>query len=386
MHREVEPQKDVYEFMDLVKKYPDDPVKIEAKWDDLAALIYTGGTTGVSKGVMLTHANFSSNVQQYTQWLHDMKYGDGSVLYIFPIFHSAGYMCQNTCVWMGYNNILIPRPEPAILADMIKKYKPSYIGGVPTIYVGLLNNKKFTRLNLKFIKGFFSGAAPLPVEVIEKLKQLTGSTILEIYGLTETAPGATATPWGGKIKVGTVGLPFPNTDIKIIDIDGKELPPGERGEICFKGPQIMKGYYKNPEETKKVLIDGWLHTGDVGIMDEEGYLSIVDRMKDMIIAGGYNIYPREIDEILFEHPKVLEACSIGVHDEYRGETVKAYVVVKPGETLTAEELTAYCKQKLAAYKMPKSFAFIDELPKSAVGKILRREIKELDKKRSQSSS
>lgn len=212
--------------------------------------------------------------------------------------------------------------------------------------------------------------------------------MLEVYGLTETAAMATVTPWGGTIRPGTVGTPLPSTDIKIVDLDtGKEeMKIGEPGEIIVKGPQVMNGYYKKPEETAAVLRDGWLYTGDIGYFDEDGYLTIVDRKKDMIIASGYNVYPREIDEILFQHPKILEACTIGVADAYRGETVKAYVVVKPEETITAEEVIQFCREKLAAYKAPKMVEFIDALPKSAVGKILRKEVKEMDRKKRQAKA
>jgi long-chain acyl-CoA synthetase len=202
----------------------------------------------------------------------------------------------------------------------------------------------------------------------------------EVYGATETAPYASVTPWGGTVKPGTVGVPLPDTDVKIVSIDDpeKELPPGEPGELVIKGPQIMMGYYKRPEETADVLKDGWFYTGDIGMLDDDGYLSIVDRKKDMIIAGGYNIYPIELDDVLMGHPKVLEACTIGVPDQYRGETVKAFIVTKEGETLTQAEITQYCKDNLAAYKVPKMLEFIDELPKSAVGKVLRRKLKEME--------
>jgi len=384
MYRKVEPQESVYQFMDLIRKYPDTPVKIQAQWDDLAALVYTGGTTGVSKGVMLTHANCSSNVQQLRCWFYDLIDGQDSLLYIFPIFHTAGYLCQNFCVWTGLTDILIPRPDPKTLAEMIRKYKPSYIGGVPTLYLGMLKEPTFKKTDVTFIKGFISGAAPLPVEIIRQLKELTGSTILEIYGQTETSPVATVTPWGGKIKVGTVGIPVCNTDIRLVDDKDNDVPLGESGEICFKGPQVMKGYYKKPAETKEALRGGWLHTGDVGVMDEEGYLKIVDRIKDLIIASGFNIYPTEIDNLLYSHPKVLEACTIGIPDEYRGETVKAYVVLKEGESATEEEIIQFCKENLGAYKVPKGIEFIDELPKSAIGKILRRDVRKLHMEKYQS--
>jgi len=384
MYRKVEPQKDVYQFLDLIKKYPDGPLENVAGWDDLAAFIYTGGTTGVSKGVMLTHSNISCNVQQFGAWFPDLKKGEESVLAVFPFFHSAGFTAiQNYSLWGGFKDILVPRPEPGSIIEMLKKFRPHFLPAVPTIFVGLLNSEEFRKMDLSFIKGFFSGAAPLAADTIQQLKDLTGATMLEVYGLTETAPIATVTPWGGKIKPGTVGIPVPNTDVKVVDVEtGKEeMKQGVPGEVIIKGPQVMKGYYKKPEETAAVLKEGWLYTGDIGFFDEDGYLSIADRKKDMIIASGYNIYPREIDEILFEHPKVLEACAIGIPDAYRGETVKAFIVVKPGETLTEEEITQWCKEKLAAYKVPKMIEFVDALPKSAIGKILRREVKEMDKKK-----
>jgi long-chain acyl-CoA synthetase len=386
MYRKVGAQKDVYQFLDLIKKYPNGPLENAAGWDDLAAFIYTGGTTGVSKGVMLTHSNLSCNVQQFGVWFPDLKKGEESVLAVFPFFHSAGFTAiQNYSLWAGFKNILVPRPEPGSIIEMLKKFRPHFLPAVPTIFVGLLNSEEFRKMDLSFIKGFFSGAAPLAADTIQQLKDLTGATMLEVYGLTETAPIATVTPWGGKMKPGTVGIPVPNTDVKVVDVEtGKEeLKQGIPGEVIIKGPQVMKGYYKKPEETAAALKEGWLYTGDIGFFDEDGYLSIVDRKKDMIIASGYNIYPREIDEILFEHPKVLEACAIGIPDAYRGETVKAFVVAKPGEILTEEEITQWCKEKLAVYKVPKMIEFVDALPKSAIGKILRREVKEMDKKKKQ---
>ena len=386
MYRKFEPQEGFHEFLPIIQKYTDSPVENASNWEEVGAFIYTGGTTGVSKGVMLTHANLSSNVQQFSVWFPDLKKGAESVLAVFPFFHSAGFTAiMNLTIWNGYTDILVPRPEPATVIEMLKKFKPNYLPAVPTIFVGLLNSPEFHKMDLSFIKGFFSGAAPLAADTLQQLKDLTGATMLEVYGLTETTPIATVTPWGGKIKPGTVGTPVPSTDVKIVDVDtGKEEQKiGTPGEIIVKGPQVMKGYYKKPGETAQVLKDGWLYTGDIGMFDEDGYLTIVDRKKDMIIAGGDNIYPREIDEILFQHPKILEACSIGVPDAYRGETVKAYVVVKPGETLTADEVIQFSREKLAPYKAPKMVEFIDALPKSAIGKILRKEVKEMDRKKSQ---
>ncbi len=384
MYRKVKPQKDVYQFMDLLKTHPDDPVENAAKWDDVAALIYTGGTTGVSKGAMLTHANISGVIQQWAAWFPELNKGEESIMGIYPVFHSAGYsVSQNLTILNGWTCILVPRPEPTTIVEMLKKFKPTFLPGVPTIYTGLLANEEFCKMDLSFVKGYFGGAAPLPEDTLKQLKDLHGAIIYDVYGATENTAFATATPWGGKVKPGTVGVPIPNTDLKIVDLETgtQELEQGKEGEICIKGPQIMKGYYKKPEETAATIRDGWFYIGDIGFLDEDGYLTISDRKKDLIVASGFNIYPIEIDDILFSHPKILEACVIGIPDEYRGETVKAYIVVKPGETLTEEEVIQYLKDKLAAYKVPKVIEFIDELPKSAIGKILRRELREMDKKK-----
>jgi long-chain acyl-CoA synthetase len=381
MYRKVEAGGDVLVFKDVIGKYSADPLPDQSKWDELGALLYTGGTTGVSKGVMLSHANLSSNVQQFVAWFPDLKPGEERLVGNFPIFHIAGFTAiQNMITWQGWENIMVPRPEPKINVEIIKKYKPTFLPAVPTIFVGLLADSEFRKLDFSSLKGFFSGAAPLAADTIRDLKELTGATMCEVYGSTETAPVATVTPWGGIIKPGTAGVPVPDTDVKIVDIadPNKILDVGKTGEIAIKGPQIMVGYYKKPEETENALKDGWFFTGDIGKFDEDGYLSIVDRTKDMIIAGGYNIYPVELDDVLMGHDKILEACTIGLPHEYRGETVKAFIVIKEGETLTEEEVTLYCKENLAAYKVPKIFEFIDELPKSAVGKVLRRKLKEME--------
>jgi long-chain acyl-CoA synthetase len=390
MYRKVEPLPGISQFMDLMARYDDTPVHSEAYWDEVGTLIYTGGTTGISKGVMLTHANMSCNVQQLKSWFHDLQEGDGSsMLAIFPFFHSAGFTgIQNFTVWGGWTDILVPRPEPAAIIEQLKKFRPTFVPGVPTIFIGLLNNPAFRRLDLSFIKGFVAGAAPLSVETINELKGLTGGDLINVYGLTEISPMGTISPWKGDIKPGTVGVPIPSTDLKIVDVETgtSEMKLGESGEVCFKGPQVMKGYYRKPEETRIVLKDGGLFTGDIGFLDEDGYLTIVDRKKDMIVASGFNIFPQEIDEILFSHPKVLEACTIGIPDAYRGEAPKSFVVSKPSEQLTKEEITAFCKERLAAYKVPKDIEFMTELPKSAVGKILRKELREMDKKKRQGAA
>jgi long-chain acyl-CoA synthetase len=381
MYRKIESTGDVLVFDDLIGKFSAEPVAEASQWDELAALLYTGGTTGVSKGVMLSHANLSYNAQQFAGWFPDIKPGEERLMGNFPVFHIAGFAAiQNFITWQGWENIMVPRPEPKINIELIKKYKPTFLPGVPTIFVGLLAEPDFRKLDFSAMKGFFSGAAPLAADTINDLKDLTGATMCEVYGSTETTAMVSITPWGGRIKPGTVGVPVADTDIKIVDIDNpdKELATGEPGEIAVKGPQIMMGYYNKPEETKQALRDGWFLTGDIGKFDEDGYLTIVDRKKDMIIAGGYNIYPMELDDVLMGHPKVLEACTVGIPHKYRGETVKAFIVLKQGEALSEEDVIAYCKKNLAAYKVPKIIEFIDELPKSAVGKILRRKLKDIE--------
>jgi long-chain acyl-CoA synthetase len=381
MYRKIESTGDVLVFDDLIGKFSAEPVAEASQWDELAALLYTGGTTGVSKGVMLSHANLSYNAQQFAGWFPDIKPGEERLMGNFPVFHIAGFAAiQNFITWQGWENIMVPRPEPKINIELIKKYKPTFLPGVPTIFVGLLAEPDFRKLDFSYMKGFFSGAAPLAADTINDLKDLTGATMCEVYGSTETTAMVSITPWGGRIKPGTVGVPVADTDIKIVDIDNpdKELATGEPGEIAVKGPQIMMGYYNKPEETKQALRDGWFLTGDIGKFDEDGYLTIVDRKKDMIIAGGYNIYPMELDDVLMGHPKILEACTVGIPHKYRGETVKAFIVPKQGEALSEEDVIAYCKKNLAAYKVPKIIEFIDELPKSAVGKILRRKLKDIE--------
>lgn len=379
MFRKIEKNDRVCAFDDVLDRSPGSPLNDRSRWEDLAALIYTGGTTGVSKGVMLTHANLSSNVQQFSAWFPDLNIGAERIIGNFPIFHSAGFTAiQNFCIWEGFENIMVPRPEPKINIELIRKYKPTFLPGVPTIFVGLLADPEFRKLDMKSIRGFFSGAAPLAADTIRDLRDLTGADMCEVYGATETSPIVSVTPWGGTIKPGTVGCPVPDTDIRIVDVETgeKEMPIGETGEIIISGPQVMRGYYKKSKETSEALRDGWYYTGDIGRFDSDGYLTVVDRKKDMIIAGGYNIYPVEVDNVLFGHPRILEACTVGIPDPYRGETVKAFVVAKPGESLTEKEVIGYCREHLAPYKVPKQVEFVTELPKSAVGKVLRRKLKE----------
>ncbi|MUK86929.1 long-chain-fatty-acid--CoA ligase [Ornithinibacillus sp. L9] len=349
--------------------------------EDLALLQYTGGTTGFPKGVMLTHFNLVSNVQMCDAWLYKTKQGEEVVLGVLPFFHVYGMTTvMNMSIMAGQKMILMPKFDAGDVLKTIHKQRPTLFPGAPTIYVGLLNHPDLEKYDLSSIEACISGSAPLPIEVQEQFEKVTGGRLVEGYGLTESSPVTHANfVWEKRIN-GSIGIPWPDTDAKILDMETlEEAEIGEVGEVAVKGPQVMKGYWNNQEETDNVLKDGWLFTGDMGYMDENGYFYIVDRKKDMIIAGGYNIYPREIEEVLYEHEGVLEVAVAGIPDPYRGETVKAYVVAKNGYILTEDELNTYCRKHLAAYKVPRLYEFRDELPKTAVGKILRRQLVESEK-------
>jgi len=354
------------------------PVDIDAK-EDLALLQYTGGTTGNPKGVMLTHYNLVANVQMCQKWLYKSKPGE-KVLGVLPFFHVYGMTTvMNMSIMYGYEMILMPKFDAEDVLKTIQKQKPSMFPGAPTIYVGLLNHPNLKKYDLSSIDASISGSAPLPVEVQEQFEKVTDGNVVEGYGLTESSPVTHANfIWGKRIN-GSIGVPWPDTDAKIITETGEEAAIGEVGEIAVKGPQIMKGYWNNQEETDSVLKDGWLFTGDMGYMDEDGYFYVADRKKNVIIAGGFNIYPREVEEVLYEHEAVQEAVVAGIPDPYRGETVKAYVVLKDGHEVDEKELNAYCRNNLAAFKVPRIYEFRDELPKTAVGKILRRQLIEEEK-------
>jgi long-chain acyl-CoA synthetase len=375
---DVKPAPDVYRWMDCIKKYQPNPPKVKLTSEDIAIYQYTGGTTGVSKGVILTHGNLSKQVQQINAWFPSFGRGQEVMLGALPYFHVFGMSCSmNLAVSLGWNQILIPRPQPEPLLQAIREYKPTFTPLVPTMYIGMLNHPDLKKTDMSCIKGAFSGSAPLPVEVIQEFQKQTGAYISEGFGMTETCPVTHMNPFKGKQKVGSIGLPASDTLARIVDLeDGvTDMPVGKPGELIIKGPQVMRGYKGMPEETINVLKDGWMFTGDIATMDEEGYFYIVDRKKDMIISGGYNVYPRDIDEIYYGHPKVQEACSIGIPDAKRGENVKLFIVLKEGETATAEEMIEYGKAHLAAYKLPTEVEFRKELPKSTVGKILRKELR-----------
>ncbi|MGG3690208.1 long-chain-fatty-acid--CoA ligase [Caldifermentibacillus hisashii] len=352
--------------------------------EDLAILQYTGGTTGFPKGVMLTHKNLIANTKMCQAWLYKCREGEEIVLGALPFFHVYGMTTvMILSILQASKMVLIPKPDPEVLLKTIQSQRPTMFPGAPTMYIGMLNHPELSKYDLSSIDSCISGSAPLPVEVQEKFERLTGGKLVEGYGLTESSPVTHANLlWDGERVKGSIGLPWPDTLAEIRSVEtGEPLPVGEIGELVVKGPQVMKGYWNRPEETQEVLKDGWLHTGDMGYMDEEGYFYIVDRKKDMIIASGYNIYPREIEEVLYEHPAVKEVVVAGVPDPYRGETVKAYIVLKEGTTVTEDELNKFARKNLAAYKVPRKYEFRDELPKTTVGKILRRQLVEEEKRK-----
>ena len=370
---------DVYRWKDCIAKYQPNPPKVKNSFSDVAMYQYTGGTTGVSKGVELTHGNLSKQVQQIGAWFPAFETGTEIMLGALPYFHVFGMSCcMNFAVYQGFSQVLVPKPQPEQLLEAIKNFKPTFTPLVPTMYIGMLSHPNLKKTDMSCIKGAFSGSAPLPVEVISEFEKITGATIVEGFGMTETCPVTHINPFaGGARKVGSVGLPISDTQCRIVHLENgtEDMPIGERGELIVKGPQIMRGYKGKSEETANTLKDGWIYTGDIATMDEDGYFFIVDRKKDMIISGGYNVYPRDIDEVFYMHPKVQEACSIGVPDPKRGETAKVFIVLKEGQTGTAEEFIEFAKTKLAVYKVPTEIEFRTDLPKTNVGKILRKELR-----------
>jgi len=351
---------------------------------DLALLQYTGGTTGLSKGVMLSHGNLRANVEQVRAWFPDADPGREVMMAVLPFFHVYGLtVCLLLGVRVGAALVLMPRFDLDAVLAAVDRYRPTLFPGVPTMYVALNNAVAKGGHDLSSIKACLSGAAPLPLEVAERFERYSGGRLVEGYGLSECSPVALANPIYGKRKAGTIGMPLPDTIARVVDPSepDRALPSGERGELAIRGPQVMLGYRNRPEESAEVLRDGWLLTGDMAVMDEEGYFTIVDRKKDLIIAGGYNIYPREVEEVLYEHPKVLEVCVAGVPDPYHGETVKAFVVLRAGEQATQDEIREFAKERLTGYKVPRAVEFRDELPKTLIGKVLRRALVEEERAR-----
>ncbi|MGQ9695603.1 MAG: long-chain-fatty-acid--CoA ligase [Thermodesulfobacteriota bacterium] len=379
------PEKGVYELRELWTAGEDLSLSpLAGQPEDIALLQYTGGTTGLSKGAILTHRNLVANVLQCVSWNPEIQKGKERMLAVLPFFHVYGMtVAMNEAIYLGATIILLPRFQVDETLEAINKYRPTRFPGVPTMYIALINHPRIKAYDISSIKVCSCGSAPMPVEALKKFEELTGGKISEGYGLTEASPVTHGNPFFGQRKIGSIGLPRPDTDAKIVDLETgeRELAPGEEGELCLRGPQVMKGYWNRPEETAKALRQGWLYTGDIARMDDEGYFYIVDRKKDMIICSGYNVYPREIEEVLYMHPQIMEACVIGVPDPYRGETVKAFVVLKKGEKSSAEEIIEFCRQNLARYKVPTIVEFREELPKSHVGKILRKALRGEEEKK-----
>jgi long-chain acyl-CoA synthetase len=378
--KELKEREGVYLLTDLLRDASSKPPEINATVEDVASLTYTGGTTGLPKGAVYTHRNIMIDAEIFTIML-DVRRGKDVFSGLMPMFHGNGIWNSNMNIF--YNAckvVLFPYFNPGDLLRAIETYRISQIHCVPTHLVAIVNHPRVRHFDLSSVRVISVGSAPVPVELLRKVKELMPDcTIIEQWGLTEAAIIGTSNPVHGVIKIGSAGLPCPSVEIKIVDsITGKDLPSGEEnvGEIVLRSRKIIKEYWKDPDRTKESIIDGWLYTGDIGYMDEDGYVFIVDRKKDMIIAGGYNIYPAEVEQVLYMHPKVKECAVIGVPDPYRGENVKAFIVLKEGEESSEEEIIEFAKQHLAKYKVPRIIEFRDELPKSPVGKILRRVLRE----------
>ena len=374
----VKPGPGVHLMRSLMKQTVPDRPRPAIAMDDTALLQYTGGTTGVAKGAMLTHRNLSCNVQQVTAWFVDVRRGGEVMMGVLPFFHVFGLtVAMAFPLSVAGAVVLMPNPRdmPQLIAS-ISKHRVTLFPAVPAMFTAIVNAQGVEKLDLTSVRSCFSGSAPLPPDILQRFEEMTGSKIVEGYGLTETSPVTHANPLDGRRKIGSIGVPLPNTDMKVVSLDDgtTEVEVGKQGELLLKGPQVMRGYWNVPEQTAAAFTDGWFRTGDVAAVDADDYTFIVGRKKDMIIAGGYNIYPDEIDAVLVAHPAVLEAATVGIPDPKRGETVKSFVVLRPGQRATADELTEYCRHELAAYKVPRSFAFLDELPKSSALKILRREL------------
>ncbi|HYB09608.1 MAG TPA: long-chain fatty acid--CoA ligase, partial [Alphaproteobacteria bacterium] len=374
------PQNDRHVFFDQLVSNDGKPraVAISPR-RDIAVLQYTGGTTGAPKGASLTHYNLWANVTQNAAWFPEVERGRERALCVLPLFHVfAMTAVMNVPLYIGGLIILLPRFDLVQVLKTIDRKRPTIFHGVPTIYTAVNNYKDLARYNLSSIKVCVSGGATLPLEVKRHFESLTGCSLVEGYGLSETSPTVCCNPVHGAVKPGSIGLPQPNTDVQITSIDEPRhpLPPREQGELWVRGPQVMAGYWRREDETKTSITDGWFHTGDVGYMDEEGFFYIVDRLKEVIVAGGYKIYPRNVEEAIYMNPAVAEAAVVGVPDAYRGQTVKAYIVRQKGAALDERALHDFLKDKISPIEMPKIFEFRDELPKSAIGKILKRALVE----------
>ncbi|WP_104990702.1 long-chain fatty acid--CoA ligase [Deinococcus sp. NW-56] len=370
----------VYSMTQLVRQ-DGTPEPVVMRPDDVALLQYTGGTTGVPKGAMLTHHNLVANAEQARAWMTDLRAGQEVTLAAIPFFHVYGMtVAMNLSLLIGATIVLVPNARDIkMVLGQIDASGATLFPGVPTLYNAINHHPDTPKHDLTSIRACISGSAPLLLETARQFRQITGgANLVEGYGLTEASPITHTNPIFGDQREGSIGLPFPGVDAVVMGEDGQPVPTGEVGELWVSGPMVMKGYYNRPDETEKVLREWqgqtWLLTGDMAVMDDDGYFRIVDRKKDLIIAGGFNIYPREVEEVLIAHPAVLEAAAVGVPDEYRGESVHAVVVLKPGQEATEADIIAHCRRELSAYKAPRSVEFRAELPKTAVGKVLRRQL------------
>jgi long-chain acyl-CoA synthetase len=349
---------------------------------EVATLLYTGGTTGLSKGAMLSHRNLVANARQAAAWFPVVRRGEDGVLASLPFFHAFGLVAMNFAITKAALLVLIPRFDIDMVLKAIAKEKPTLFPGVPRMYIALNEYPDTKKYDLHALKACVSGAAPLPMAVAKRFEEVSGGAqVVEGYGLTECSPVTHANPLAGERREGSIGLPIPDTDVKLVDLDDPDrvVGTGERGEMCVKGPQVMLGYWNKPEETALVIRNGWLHTGDVAVMDPDGYFRIVDRIKDMVIVSGFNVYPTEIEQVLYRNPKISKCAVIGVPDDVTGERVKAYVVLKGGESATAAEITAWCRdpaQGLTGYRVPKDIEFREALPETLIGKVLRRALQD----------
>jgi long-chain acyl-CoA synthetase len=365
---------------------PAEPFDVGTKPDDLAVLQYTGGTTGVSKGAMLSHRALVANTLQCRSWFTNLRDGNDAAMAVMPFFHVYGLtVVMSLAVQGAAAMILEPQFDLERVLKDVQRYKPKLFSGAPRIYNAINNSPLAQKYDLSSIEACVSGSAPLLVETHRRFVELTGAKLVEGYGLTEAAPVTHCNPlFGeGKQKVGSIGVPYPDVESKIVDVETgtHEMAPGEPGELIIRGPQLMDGYYNRPEETAQTLRGGWLYTGDIATVDPDGYVSIVDRKKEMIIVSGFNVYPREVEEALATHPAVMDAAAIGVPHPIKGEEVKAFVVLKPGARATADEIRAHCEHHLAPFKRPKEIEFRDSLPKSLIGKTLRRQLAEEDRQK-----
>jgi len=382
----VAPEPGVHFFGRMIRETAPEPPRARPAPNDLAVLQYTGGITGVPKGAMLTHANLAANLQQTGAWFTGLKRGQEVMLAALPLFHAFGMTAaMNFPVSWASAMVLIPDPRDVKgIVKSITQHHVTLLPAVPAIFNAILNYPGIERSNLRSVQRCFSGSAPLPAEVLERFEAITGSKIVEGFGMSEASPVTHMNPLYGVRKTGTIGIPIPGTDSKTVNVDDgvTAMPAGEPGELVIRGPQVMQGYWNMPNETANALRDGWLYTGDIAVIDEDGYHRIVGRKKEMIVISGYKVFPDEVDRLFMRHPAVLEAATIGIPDEKRGERVKSFVVLKPGQQASEKELLAFCRENLAAYKVPRTIEFRRDLPKSGVLKVLRRTLldEELAKK------